>query len=171
MAIHLRGIGHESKKDYPAAIAAYREALELWRSLSAESADVTLGLNDLASAEQLSGDFAAAERDYREGLRVARAVGDDESVAAYTGNLAVLALDLEDWPGAEALAREALPLSEKVGRQEMIAADCRRLAWALARQGKGAEGLPYARRAVDILQKLGSPDLEGARATLQECGG
>ena len=168
-ALQLRGLGHRLKKDYPAAIAAYREVVELFRSLSAESADVALALNSLASAECDSGDFAAAERDYREALRVARAVCDAEGVAIYTGNLADLALDREDWPGAEALAREALPLSEKVGRLEMIACDCHRLAKALVRQSKGADGLPYARRAVDIFTRLGSPSLEAARATLREC--
>jgi len=34
-AIGLRGIGHQLKEDYPAAIAAYREALDLHRSLAA----------------------------------------------------------------------------------------------------------------------------------------
>ena len=29
IAIHLRGLGHKLNKDYPAAIAAYREALEI----------------------------------------------------------------------------------------------------------------------------------------------
>ena len=134
-AIRLRGLGHQLKKDYPAAIAAYREALDLYRTLSAESADVAIALNDLAGAERLSGDLAAAERDYREALRIARAVGDAEGVAVYTGNLAELALDREDWPGAETLAREALPLSEKLGRQELIASDCR-----LPRPGPGAAG-------------------------------
>lgn len=90
-------------------------------------------------------------------------------VATYTGNLALLALDREDWPGAETLAREALPLSEKLGRQQLIAEVCCRLAQALARQGSRVEGLPYARRAVEIYTKLGSPDLEVARATLAEC--
>lgn len=67
------------------------------------------------------------------------------------------------------MAREALFLSEKVGRHELIAIDCDRLAIALVRQGKKAEGLSYARRAVEIYAKLGSPDLEAARKTLQEC--
>jgi len=48
---------------------------------------------------------------------------------------------------------------------------CHYLAKALARQGKKADGLPYARRAVDIYAKLGSPDLEAARAVLRECEG
>jgi tetratricopeptide (TPR) repeat protein len=170
-AIRLRGIGHQLKAEYPAAITAYRESLELWRGLAAESEVVAIGLNDLAAAEQLSGELAAAEGHYREALRVDRAVGFAEGVASHTGNLAGLALAREDWPAAETLAREALPLSEAVHRQELIAGDNYRLAQALVRQGKAAEALPYARRAVDIYTRLGSSDLAAAQATLRECEG
>jgi tetratricopeptide (TPR) repeat protein len=165
----LRGIGHELAKDYPAAIVAYREAVELWRSLGRETSDVAMGLSDLADAEKGSGDLDAAQRDYREALRIARSVKYHEGVAAFTGNLALLALNRKDWPGAEALAREALPLSEKVGKQESIALNCRRLASALLRQGKKAEAFPHARRAVEIFQKLGSKELANAQAILVEC--
>jgi tetratricopeptide (TPR) repeat protein len=171
IVIRLRGLGHQLKEDFPAAIAAFRESLELQRTLSAESQDVANILNDLAGAQRGSRDFAAAERDYREALRMARVVGHAEGLATFTGNLAALALDRKDWAGAEVLAREALPLSEKLGRQELIALDCRYLAKALARQRKKAEGLPYTRRAVDIFIKLGSPMLEQARAILRECEG
>ncbi len=171
IAIGLRGHGHEMKADYPAAIAAYREVLELDRGLSAESWDVAIDLNYLANAEHESGDHEAAERDYREALRVARASGYTEGVASYTGNLAELARDRENWAEAESLAREALALAEKLGRQELIASDCDCLAAALVRRGKGSEGLPHARRAVEIYTRLGSRDLESALATLRECGG
>jgi tetratricopeptide (TPR) repeat protein len=169
IAIQLRGHGHRLKKDYPAAITAYRESLDLHRSLAAESIDVASGLNDLASAEALSRDFAAADGHFREALHMARTFGDAECVAATTGNLAAQALAREDWPGAEALAREALPLSEAARRQELIGSDNRRLAHALVRQGKAAEALPYARRAVAIFTPLGTPDLAVAQATLAEC--
>jgi tetratricopeptide (TPR) repeat protein len=169
-ALRLRGVGHELKKNYPAAIAAYREALELHCSLAAESADVARVLSDLADAENSSGDFAAAERDYREALRVARTVGFAEGVASFTGNLAALALQQEDWLEAETLAREALPLSEGVGRQELIGLDCHHLATALVRQGKTADALPHARRAVGIFSRLGMlSEIRAASATLKEC--
>jgi hypothetical protein len=62
-------------------------------------------------------------------------------------------------------------LAEAVHRQQLIASNNRRLAKALVRQGKAAEALPYARRAVDIYTPLGSPDLAVAQATLRECEG
>ncbi|MCK7480953.1 MAG: hypothetical protein M0C28_29915 [Candidatus Moduliflexus flocculans] len=57
-----------------------------------------------------------------------------KALPIYTGNLAGLALDREQWAEAESLAREALALAEKVGRQELIASDCHRLAKALLKQ-------------------------------------
>ncbi|MDQ3803648.1 MAG: tetratricopeptide repeat protein [Acidobacteriota bacterium] len=168
-AIRLRGVGHQLAGDYPAAIAAYRDAVELWRTLSIESDDVADGLNDLAEVELLSGELADAERDFREALRIALAVDYREGIAYITGNLSTLALAREDWPGAEALAREALLLAEKVGRKELIASNCLRLAMALARQGRKPEALPHARRAVEIFTALRSPDLEAARETLAAC--
>jgi hypothetical protein len=56
VAIRLRGLGHELNEDYPAAIAAYRESLEIYRSISPESDDVAIALNDLASSEKANKD-------------------------------------------------------------------------------------------------------------------
>jgi tetratricopeptide (TPR) repeat protein len=171
IAILLHGQGYSLKKDYPAAITSYREALDLFRSLSAESVDVAICLNDLASAEKFSDDFAAAERDYTDALQVAHAVDYAEGVAYITGNLAELALNRKDLSGAKTLALDALLLSEKVGRQELIASDCYRLAEVLMRQSKSEEALPHARRAVEIFTKLGSPNLTEVLETLRECKG
>ncbi len=169
IAIRLRGLGHRLEKNYSAAIVAYKQAMELDRVRAPESLDVAIGLNSLAEVERLSGDYASAERDYREALRIAKKVNARHRIAWYIGNLAELALDREQWAEAEALARESLEIAEQVRQQDVIGTDCRFLARTLARQGRQAEGLPYARRAVQIFEKLRSPRLENARAVLKEC--
>jgi len=169
-AIRLRGHGYELEKDYPAAIAYYRKSLEIHRSISPESNDYAIVLNDLAGAERSNKDYLSAERDYREALRIAKKNDRQDGVAAITGRLANLALDCEQWIEAEALAREAFALSEKVGRQELIAGDCHRLAKALLKQNRNLdEALSLSRRAVEIFTRLRVPDdVQSAQETLAE---
>lgn len=174
VAISLRGMAYRLQQDYPAAMTAYREVLKLNRTLAAESENsenLTIALNDLAEVERLAGDHAAAEGDYREALRIAEKIKYREGVANYTGNLAELALDRQDWSGAEELARAALTLSESLGRRELIASHCQWLASALAHQDRPTAGLPYAQRAVEIFSQLRAKALAEAQATLRQCGG
>jgi len=169
-AIRLRGVGLELERNCPAAGEAYQQSLDLFRTINPNSANVAMALNDLASVARLSHDYATAERDYREALKIANKIGEREGVASCTGNLAELALDRSDWPAAEELARQALALAEEVGRQELIGSNCRRLAEAMVRQRRPTEGLPYAQRAVATCAKLRLPgDLAYAQAVLKEC--
>lgn len=177
IAISLRGLGHKLNEDYPAAITAYRESLEIHRSISPENDDVAIALNDLAIAEYENKDYVASERDLREALRIAKKNNNQEIIAGTPGNLADLAIAREQWAEAESLAREALALAEKVGRQELIASDCHRLAKALVRARHASpqrdeslqEALPLSRRAVEIYTRLRqSHKLQKAQETLEE---
>ena len=167
--LRLRAFGYRLAKDYPTSIAAHLESVRLWRALSPKSSHTANGLSALAETERLAGEFDNSELHFREALRIAKVIEDRGSEANITGHLAHLALDRADWPGAESLARESLSLGEMEPRQELIAENCSHLAKALVRQGKAAEALTHARRAVDIYPHLRSPDLEAARETLREC--
>lgn len=177
VAIHLRGIGHRLNKDYPAAIAAYREVVEIYRSISPNSINVGIALFDLAETQHANKDYRSAERDYREALRIAQKNKNNEHIAEYTGNLAELTLDRAEMAKdeapvlskAEGLARKALALAEKVGRQELIAHDSHILAKALLKQNKNVdEALSMSRRAVEIFTRLRHRNLQEAQKTLGE---
>lgn len=168
-ATTLRGHGHLGAGDYHAAIAAYRNALDLLRSLAPNSEEVGVVLNDLADAFQKAGIFNEAEIHYREALAIAKVHNKSGSIAIYIGNLAHLMLDREQWQEAERLAREALKVAELIGRKESIAEVSWHLGKALVRQGRGAEGLGYAERAVTIFKELRSSNLADAQAVLSEC--
>ena len=169
IALNLRGTGHELAKDYPTAITAYQESLDLLRSISPRSQDVATGLNNLAVALEASGQLDEAETHFREALAIAEALSDLKAVAVYTCNLSELALDREQWPEAERLAREALKLAKEIGLKDIIAGSSTWLAKALTRQGRGVEGRYHAERAVRIFAELRSPDLAKAQATFEEC--
>ncbi len=168
-ANRLLGNGYELKKEYLVALATYQEALNSERSVSEESKEVAATLNDIAGIKRRTGDIDGAMIDGREALRIALVLDDTYGVALYTGNIASLALDQDDWLLAESFAREALTLADQIGSFELIADDNQRLAIALIRQGKAEEAVPYAQRAVDIFKRLGSPCLENTNQTLREC--
>jgi tetratricopeptide (TPR) repeat protein len=169
IVLRLRGLGHYQLKDYAAACNALAQALALDRTLGAESIDVAIALNSLAISQKASGELAAAKASYNEALRIGQKINYREGIANFSGNLANLALQQQDWPTAEKLATQALQLADNIGRQDLIASNHHILAAAMLAQQQPATALPHAQQAVAIYARLTSPDLADAQATLAEC--
>jgi tetratricopeptide (TPR) repeat protein len=166
--LKLRGMAYQLKHNFDLAIQAFYESVELQIRIRPESKNVAMSLNDLAEAERLAGNYKAAERELKSALRISQSLADDqEGTAIYLCNLAGLALDQGFWQQAEEYAKKALPIAEVVERQELIASDCLRLAKAITKQDRFAEGLPYLRRAIEIFSRLHAKELKEAQELLK----
>ncbi len=167
----LKGQAALVVQDYPAAIAAFQQSLALQRAHDPDGVDVTLALNSLAEAETYTGDLALAEQHYQEGFQLAKQKNYLKSLAVIACNLAQLAVRQGKWGEAETRALEAFKQLEAFQSQDLTARNSLTLARALAQQGRSAEGLPYAARAVEIYTRIRSSEVEEAQTLLKECGG
>lgn len=164
----LLGKAYSLQENYPEAIKCFETALQTLRPLYRESRDYTSALNGLADAKRHSWQLDEAEALYNEALDIARAIKSPIDIAAYTGNLAALAIDRKRFGDAEKLAWRALDLAKAVGRQESIADDYRRLSEAFAGQGMQDKADKYAKNAEEIYARLGLPYDQKAQSMLKE---
>lgn len=167
--LRFRGFAHEMAREYSAAIECATRALELYEGVEPQGVGIANIFADRACHKMRSGDLEGAEDDYLQALRLCKLHGYDEGVACYTGNLATLALNRDDWLLAEAYSRASLALSEKVGRVTLIIADCNRLASVLVELHRHEEALPFAQKAFDLGQKIDSTYLAMSRRLLKVC--
>jgi tetratricopeptide (TPR) repeat protein len=167
--IYLRGIGHRLKNEHVKAMALLRDVVETWDAFLPESRLVASALNAYGDTLVAKGNLDDADRILTEALRIARLHRSPDHLAVSLANLASLALARREWVAAEALAKESLIPTESIGRKDLIAENHHYLAIAILRQGRKAEALVHARRAVDIYTALRSPDLDAAQRTLREC--
>lgn len=102
------------------------------------------------------GRTAQAQEAFRRGLAIAQEHGLRSRAAFILGNVSDAYLRVHQYPDAERAARAALILAEETSEQNAILMANANLGFALAGQGKVAEGLPYLNKVVVALRKTGA---------------
>jgi tetratricopeptide (TPR) repeat protein len=166
----------ELKRDYPAAEASYRRALDIFQRLKQTRGSGTASvLVSYAQLELDRGDLAAAESKAREGLDIFEGVaGRDSSPVANSLIEAGLARELAgDAAAAEPLFRRALDIRHaKAGPDAPITIAAQvRLGEALVEEGKTAQAEPLLRDAVAFTRRSAAALLPWQRAEAESALG
>jgi tetratricopeptide (TPR) repeat protein len=166
---HLRGLAYRTEGSYELSIAELDKAILQTPTQYGESREMAIFLADRGDAKRLAGAFSEAEADLREGLRIALTAGDDQVTLGTMIRLTQALIAQSDFKNAETFAHQAFALLPKVGRQEFVADCALNFAKVLVGHERGSSGANYARQAVEIYDRIGSPKHREAVATLNAC--
>lgn len=150
------------------------ECTALWKDLG-ETDWLARAWNDLGAVARLQGDMASARELYLHGLGHLKAAGDTRNVAILLYNLAEIAIDEQDYSGAEAHLVDCLSGLESV-EDKYVQAYAVHLMGRLAYQtGRGHAAARLWGAAHAGFEKIGaslkpeeSHELESAKVRLQE---
>ena len=115
--------------------------------------------NELGLLHGRLGDLDAAERIFREALKVDGDTSDMEGQATRLGNLGGIARTRGDLDGAERLHREALEIEKKLGRLEGQANQLGNLGLIAAARGHLAEARRLWTQSRDLFARIGMPHM------------
>jgi CHAT domain-containing protein/tetratricopeptide (TPR) repeat protein len=152
----LRGVGVAklNQASYGAAREALAQAVRIFEQIDSKP-DLAAALNELGNAEHYL-DRAAAQRAYRDALRVFGALGDVREQANVYYNLS---LDTEGTEAVEAL-QAGLALAERIEDAVLVGAFLHSWSDRLFQQGRLAEAMERVEEAIDGLTRAGD---RGAR--------
>ncbi|MCP4663356.1 MAG: serine/threonine protein kinase [bacterium] len=143
--------------DYAAAEERFGEAVAMWRRLGA-TADVAIGLRNLAAAAMHQGRYDEALDHHREVLEIHRQLhgADDPEVAASLYSLGTLYRLQEQPERAEPLLRQALAVYLRVydPRHTRVAAVKSSLGRVLHAQGRNREARELYEQALEVRRRL-----------------
>jgi tetratricopeptide (TPR) repeat protein len=151
-----RGVAHEERAEYAAAETEYRRAVALVTTIEDDRLRV-LAQARLAGIERVLGRLDAAEARLMAALETAetRLGADDPQTAAVLNDLAVVYKYAARFDDAEALYRRALENTPDEFAQATIWHNLGGIEHA---RGRHAAGEPYARRSVELRERVLGPD-------------
>ncbi len=169
-AIQLQGQIAQQRQDYAEAERLYQDALAIHRELGDEEMEA-LALNNLGNVARSQGQYDRAESYYKQALAIEEKRGGKHMQVAYLGNLGLLALDRNRPTEARPWYERELALAQEVGRQDLVAHAQYGLAQVLEEEGRYAEALDLAQKALEIRERLRDRSLEFSRGLVERLRG
>ncbi|MHC5824835.1 MAG: tetratricopeptide repeat protein, partial [Nostoc sp.] len=127
-----------------------------------EIAEHHLILHQLARSEQELGDVSKAQEHYQQALNICPAE-DEEEKAGIIHNLGYLKANRGEINEALALYKKSLTITEQIGNVQGQAMTLSCLGYIAEQQGNYNQSLDYLQPALEILQRIQSPDAEEVR--------
>ncbi|MGN6794982.1 MAG: tetratricopeptide repeat protein [Streptosporangiaceae bacterium] len=165
--LNLTGVVERFTGNYDAAIASHQAALLRFETLNLPR-DEAIALNELGLTLQHTGDFAAASTAHQRALVVFRNVGSALNQAHGLNSLGELSLRLAATGDARQHHGEALALARDIGAQQEEARALEGIGRSHLHDGNATDGMSFLREALDIYQRLGTPDIQRVQEALQE---
>jgi tetratricopeptide (TPR) repeat protein/transcriptional regulator with XRE-family HTH domain len=158
---------HSGADNYPAFIAAARQALALYRDLGIRLNQGDT-LNNLGWAQQLTGDYPAAADSFQQALDLFRDLGDQLGQASVLEGLAELRIETGEYPAAADSLQQALELYRDLGEQDSRAFAIHLVATVQRLTGDYPAAAANCRQALELFRKVGDRFNQGF--TLDEIG-
>jgi tetratricopeptide (TPR) repeat protein/transcriptional regulator with XRE-family HTH domain len=155
--------------DYPAAIAREEQALALFRRLG-DRLGQTWALDELGRLQHLTGDYPAALATLTRALELHRELGSRHGEIVALNSLGELAAETGDAGQARDHHDRALSMAREIGAPPEEARALAGVGRSLL-PGRPAEAAAHLRRALEIYQRIGSPDAREVRDLLGRLGG
>jgi non-specific serine/threonine protein kinase len=173
-ALRGRGALAYKRRQYGDAIAAFEEALAIFRELG-DGTGAGACLANLATALQDSGELDRAMALHHEALALRQAVGDDVGAATTLSNIGVLHYLKGELDEASALLEESLDRYRTLGDTVSIAIGLNNLGELALKRGRDADASPSFRAGLTLAREVGEMEvvascLEGLAATACRCG-
>jgi ATP/maltotriose-dependent transcriptional regulator MalT len=143
----------QRQNDYPAASAAFEEAIEIMRELG-DRAGVAVALRNFGVVPHHLGDYDTAQGMFEESLAISRDLGDAISELTSLRNLADLAQDRGDFPRAVALYEASLELARDRRIPHDIAYALRGLGNVARVQGQYERAHTFLRESLTLLKPI-----------------
>jgi tetratricopeptide (TPR) repeat protein/transcriptional regulator with XRE-family HTH domain len=156
-----------SARDYPAAVAAAREAVDYLR-VTGEPFSLATALNHLGMALARGGDPEAALPHHLESIVVAERAGLNHSASVSLLNLSVAYRELGRLAEADRAIERAAAIADGLGLAVLEAEILRQTGEVRHAQGRLSEATVLLRRSLDMMDDVGYPEADDVRRRLAE---